>query len=154
MRLWSIDPVYLDQKGLCACWRESLLAKQVLQKKTEAYKNHPQLLRFKQKTDKINCINIYLLELYKEAKKRNYSFNFNKIFNKNNANANFYKTFMTVTNSQLAYEFKHLQKKLERRDVNKYQQNNELFIYADGKIKANPIFHIIKGDIESWEKIK
>ncbi|MEM3714836.1 MAG: pyrimidine dimer DNA glycosylase/endonuclease V [Nitrososphaeria archaeon] len=40
MRLWSIHPKYLDQKGLVACWREGLLAKKVLLGKVKGYKNH------------------------------------------------------------------------------------------------------------------
>jgi hypothetical protein len=47
MRLWSIHPKYLDAKGLVALWRETLLAKHVLEGKTKGYKNHPQLNRFK-----------------------------------------------------------------------------------------------------------
>jgi hypothetical protein len=47
MRLWSIRLDWLDPIGLVALWRESLLAKAVLEGKTIGYKNHPQLLRFK-----------------------------------------------------------------------------------------------------------
>ncbi|MEM2211610.1 MAG: pyrimidine dimer DNA glycosylase/endonuclease V [Nitrososphaerales archaeon] len=47
MRLWSIHPKYLDAKGLITLWRESLLAKKVLEGYTKGYINHPQLLRFK-----------------------------------------------------------------------------------------------------------
>src|SRR5215467_3185960 len=79
MRLWSIHPKYLDSKGLVALWRESLLAKNVLENKTKGYKNHPQLLRFKQARDPVNCINQYLFEIYNEAKRRNYSFDKKKI---------------------------------------------------------------------------
>jgi len=43
MRIWSIHPKYLDRKGLIACWRETLLAKNVLLEKTKGYKNHSQL---------------------------------------------------------------------------------------------------------------
>ncbi len=47
MRLWSLHPVYLDSKGLVALWREALLAKAVLKGETMGYKNHPQLIRFR-----------------------------------------------------------------------------------------------------------
>ncbi|MGC1390927.1 MAG: pyrimidine dimer DNA glycosylase/endonuclease V [Bacteroidales bacterium] len=47
MRIWSLHPEYLGGKGLVALWRESLLAKQVLEGKTNGYKNHSQLNRFK-----------------------------------------------------------------------------------------------------------
>jgi hypothetical protein len=41
MRIWSIHPKYLDAKGLVALWRETILAKNVLEEKTNGYKNHP-----------------------------------------------------------------------------------------------------------------
>ena len=47
MRIWSLHPKYLDTKGLVALWRETLLAKHVLEGKTKGYRNHPQLDRFK-----------------------------------------------------------------------------------------------------------
>ena len=48
MRLWTIHPKYLDVKGLVALWREGLLAQKVLSGKTKGYRNHPQLIRFKE----------------------------------------------------------------------------------------------------------
>ena len=59
MRLWSIHPKYLDTKGLVAVWRESLLAKKVLEGKTKGYKNHPQLIRFINSENAIELINTY-----------------------------------------------------------------------------------------------
>ena len=35
MRIWSLHPKYLDPKGLVALWRETLLAKHVLEGKTK-----------------------------------------------------------------------------------------------------------------------
>ena len=40
MRIWSLHPKYLDAKGIVALWRETLLAKHVLEGKTKGYKNH------------------------------------------------------------------------------------------------------------------
>ena len=57
MRLWSIHPKYLDTKGLAALWRESLLAKKVLQGKTKGYKRHPQLERFRGQKNPVASIN-------------------------------------------------------------------------------------------------
>lgn len=154
MRLWSIHPQYLDKLGLIACWREALLAKKVLQNKTKAYSHHPQLTRFNQQPDKINCIKSYLFELYKEAKRRNYNFDFDKICNR--SNANFFRTSMTVTDGQLAYEMQHLQKKLVKRDLGQFTANLYNVYDKNMKIKelkANPIFKVVKGKIESWEKI-
>jgi hypothetical protein len=56
MRLWSIHPKYLDTKGLVALWRETLLAKHVLEGKTKGYKNHPQLNRFKKSEKPLDAI--------------------------------------------------------------------------------------------------
>jgi hypothetical protein len=36
MRLWSLHPSYLDNKGLTALWREALLARKVLQGRTRS----------------------------------------------------------------------------------------------------------------------
>ena len=56
MRLWSIRLDWLDPIGLVALWRESLLAKAVLEGKTIGYKNHPQLFRFKSYSRPLNAI--------------------------------------------------------------------------------------------------
>ena len=74
MRIWSLHPKYLDAKGLVALWRETLLAKNVLEGKTKGYKNHPQLDRFKTAQEPINAINFYLKAVWLEAVARNYSF--------------------------------------------------------------------------------
>ena len=60
MRIWSVHPKYLDAKGIVALWRESLLAKNVLEGNTKGYKNHPQLIRFKSIEKPLEAINQYL----------------------------------------------------------------------------------------------
>jgi hypothetical protein len=67
MRIWSIHPKYLDTKGLVALWRETLLAKCVLEGKTKGYRNHPQLDRFKQADQPRDAIHHYLAVVYNEA---------------------------------------------------------------------------------------
>jgi hypothetical protein len=67
MRLWSLHPKYLDNKGLIALWREALLAQKVLMGKTRGYKNHPQLDRFKMTENPVNSINQYLKEVFQEV---------------------------------------------------------------------------------------
>jgi len=110
MRLWSISPEYLDTKGLVALWREALLAKKVLQGKTGGYKNHPQLLRFKNSSASIKYINTYLFYIYLEAKKRGYLFNKTK--------SRYYKLKkLKITSGQIRYEFNHLLKKLKKRCI-------------------------------------
>jgi pyrimidine dimer DNA glycosylase len=60
MRIWSLHPMYLDTKSLVALWRETLLAKHVLEGNTRGYKHHPQLIRFKNEKNSIQLINQYL----------------------------------------------------------------------------------------------
>ncbi|MDD3284005.1 MAG: pyrimidine dimer DNA glycosylase/endonuclease V [Patescibacteria group bacterium] len=143
MRLWSIHPKYLDKIGLVALWRESLLAKKVLEGKTKGYKNHPQLERFKKSKNSISSINQYLLYIIEEAKRRNYNFDVKKI--------QIPKKFETikVNSKQLEYEFNHLIKKLEKRSPDEIKK-----LKAIKKIEANSIFETIQGKIENWEKLK
>jgi hypothetical protein len=143
MRLWSLHPELLDTIGLIALWREALLAKKVLEGKTKGYKNHPQLERFKNTVNPINCINQFLSEIFYEAEKRGYNFNKNKI------NWNFKVVKIKVTSGQIEYEFEHLLNKLKKRDRKKYKEIKVL-----SSIKLNPVFKIVKGRIEKWEKLK
>lgn len=138
MRIWSIHPKYLDAKRLTAVWRETLLARAVLENKTQAYKNHSQLTRFKKQKNPKILINSYLYHIHQESIKRNY--NFNKKLLKNS----FTKKKIKVTIGQIKYELLHLKRKLKNPEHLK-------------KIKipeVNPIFKVTKGCIESWEKVK
>src|SRR3989339_1383733 len=115
MRIWSLHPKYLDTKGLVALWRETLLAKHVLEGKTKGYKNHPQLNRFKEAPAPLDCINQYLSVVYKEALRRGFNFAKDKI------KWEFKPTTLTVTTGQLYYEKEHLLNKLILRDKNLYE---------------------------------
>ena len=140
MRIWSIHPKYLDAKGLVALWRETLLAKHVLEGRTNGYKNHPQLNRFKEKERPLDCINQYLTEVYFEAKNREYNFNKGKIDWK------FESSTIKVTSGQMKFEIQHLLNKLKVRDIEKYYR-----LIKEQILEAHPIFDIVKGDIENWE---
>lgn len=141
MRIWSIHPKYLDSKGLVALWREALLAKHVLEGKTKGYINHPQLIRFKNSDDPEGCINHYLAFVYEEALSRGFHFNKEKI------DMNFNPGEIIVTRGQIAYEAKHLLKKLEIRDPKRFLQFSE-----ESEIRTHPLFKVKEGEIESWEK--
>jgi hypothetical protein len=141
MRLWSIHPQYLDRIGLIALWRETLLAKKVLLGETKGYKNHPQLKRFKTSDHPVLTINTYLFYIYEEAKNRNYNFNFSKVGEVD------LTIKIIITDKQLQYEFKHLLNKLEIRDQEKFKEIKNL------RIEAHPIFIIVKGKIEDWERV-
>jgi hypothetical protein len=143
MRIWSLHPKYLDTKGIVALWREALLAKHVLEGKTKGYTMHPQLDRFRRSNMPLNAINYYLSVVYKSAIERGYNFDKNKI------NWDFDVEKISVTSGQLAYEARHLLKKLEIRDPKKYEELKDLRIFD-----AHPVFDIIGGEIESWEKLQ
>lgn len=141
MRLWSLHPKYLDSKGLVALWRETLLAKHVLNGKTRGYKHHPQLNRFK--GIKIDSIDYYLSVIYNESLKRGYNFNKEKI------NWNFDKIKINVTQGQVEYEANHLLNKLKVREPKRHISLAKNIIFD-----VHPIFNVITGDIEDWEIIK
>ena len=140
MRLWSLHPKYLDSKGLVALWREGLLAQHVLAGKTKGYKNHPQLLRFKESQSPVSTIDHYLSFVYEEACQRGYNFNKQKL------DWGFKVSTLKVNSGQLTYEFHHLLNKLKVRDKERYAQLKE-----PKMVDCHPMFEVIKGEIEAWE---
>jgi hypothetical protein len=141
MRIWSLHPGYLDTKGLVALWREALLAKHVLEGKTKGYRNHPQLQRFKDSLNPEDSINQYLSCVYQEALKRGFNFDREKFRRVSSP------VKISVTDGQVEFEASHLLKKLKIRDMKKYKE-------LEGKklSVAHPVFTVIKGGKESWEK--
>lgn len=144
MRLWSINPQYLDTKGLLAAWREGLLAKKVLEGKTKGYINHPQLIRFKECPNSLLAINKYLINLYLESIKRGFNFDKSKIgsIEKND------KVIILVKTGQIKYEYELLKWKVKKRDKKKYEELKNV-----DKINLNSVFTSIDGEIEKWEKV-
>ncbi len=143
MRIWSVHPKYLDSKGLVALWRETLLAKKVLEGTTKGYKNHSQLVRFKVLADSNNAINYYLSELYAHSLERGYNFNKDKFCK------NICPVTMEVSDKQLAYEFEHLLRKLFVRDRQRFEELKSI-----RTIEPHPMFQVISGEIASWEVLK
>ena len=141
MRLWSLHPEYLDARGLVALWREGLLARKVLQHETKGYKNHPQLYRFNAHLQPRVAIDCYLRYVYEEAVKRGYHFDAGKIGHKQPCPK------IPLTKGQLRYELNHLKTKLKLRDPARYKK-----ILAVKKPRAHPLFKMIAGGIEMWEK--
>jgi len=136
MRLWSIHPKYLDNKGLVALWRESLLAKKVLMGNTKGYKNHPQLKRFKNEKDSLREIDAYLCFVLEEALKRGFNFDKSKVCKVKRYD------LIPVTSNQIDSEFNLLKKKLKKRSPKKY---NEL--KAIRKVFTHPLFKRVRGQI-------
>lgn len=143
MRLWTLHPQYLDVRGLTALWREALLAQKVLMGQTEGYKNHPQLLRFRQHPEPLGAIAAYLNGVHRESVLRGYRFDKQKIIAEPSVIG------IICTDGQLAYELAHLKEKLKQRDKKKYEEIREVRI-----AQANPMFSIIRGSTESWEVIR
>jgi hypothetical protein len=143
LRLWSIHPKYLDVVGLVALWRESLLAQKVLKEETKAYKNHPQLKRFRMHAHPQRAIAAYLMTVWQESKNRGCHFDKGKIGTTDTTKR------IPVTRGQLRYEFDRLRDKLRRRDPHRYQQ-----LQSVKELDCNPCFKVIEGEMEDWEKLK
>lgn len=140
MRLWSLHPRLLDSKGLVALWREALLARKVLEGKTKGYRNHPQLQRFKNYSEPIVAINSYLYFVFLEAENRGFNFSKDKIYE-----LEILERVIPVTTAQLEFELRHLTSKLKKRAPKHLEK-------LDTEIEANPVFYVVDGEIEPWEK--
>ncbi len=142
MRIWSLHPRYLDSQGLVALWREGLLAQKVLGGHTKGYKNHPQLVRFKEHANPMAAIAVYLREVYREACRRSFHFDSEKIFIVKGRLSK-----IMLTQGQLAFETEHLCKKLQKRNPKQCE-----IVCAIGKLKPHPLFKMIRGKSAVWEK--
>lgn len=116
------------------------------------YYNHPQLERFKGKD--LTYIILYLREIFKEGEKRGYKFRLDKI---KELPMTIKHPKLTVTTGQLEYELWLLQEKLKKRDIGQFAANLYNVYDKEMKIeelKPHPLFEIIGGEIEKWEKVK
>jgi len=141
MRLWSVHPKYLDGRGLVALWREALLAQAVLRGRTEGYRNHPQLQRFREQDSPVGAIADYLRCVHAEAERRGYSFAERKVARARATGV------IPVTRGQLKYEWKHLMAKLAVRDPKLRSCLRQL-----SRPQLHPSFRVVPGDVEMWEK--
>lgn len=141
MRLWTLHPRYLDARGLVALWREALLAQAVLAGRTRGYTRHPQLDRFREAPSPLNAIAVYLRVVHDEATKRSYDFDRTKIDKAGKAG------LIDATEGQLDYEWAHLEAKLRSRAPVWLAG-----LDAEGPREAHPLFRIVPGPVEPWEK--
>lgn len=173
MRIWSLHPSLLDRRALVACWRETLLAQKVLRGLTRGYTNHPQLIRFRAHPQPLEAVAAYLSGLADEADARGYSFNRELIgagedgagescadkADKNSANKaeNPYASvaLIPVALGQLEYELAFLRHKVAGRDPEWEHRLSER-LAARGRLAAcaHPLFEVVPGAIEPWEKTK
>ena len=141
MRLWTIHPRYLDPQGLVALWREALLAKAVLHGKTRGYKHHPQLARFRAHAAPRAAINAYLAAVHAEATARGYAFDRRKLGPRRRVAP------IAATSGQLAYEWKHLMKKLAGRNRPLHAQWRRT-----RRAECHPLFRRVHGPVAEWER--
>ncbi len=139
MRLWSLHPSLLDRAGLCALWREGLLAQKVLLGKTVGYRAHPQLRRFREAADPVGVMGAYLWAVVEEGRARGYRFDACKIVKKKRSAS------LRVTEGQLQFEIEHLRRKLQRRDPARAR------MLRGAEVRPHPILRVVPGSIEDWE---
>ena len=141
MRLWSLHPRYLDAKGLVALWREALLAQAVLRRRTQGYRHHPQLDRFKAHARPVTCVNAYLKGVHREAIRRGYAFDGTKV------GACDGRPTLYVSSGQVAHEWDHLLRKLSQRAPARYRELRSI-----RRPDPHPMFRLREGHIEPWER--
>jgi len=141
MRLWTVHPKYLDAAGLVALWREGLLARAVLSLQTRGYRSHPQLIRFRNHPRPIAAINAYLAAVYEEGKQRGYRFDGRKLAGSGTCEP------IPETDGQLAFEWGHLLNKLQRRQPGRME-----LLSAVSRPDAHPLFRIVSGPVQAWER--
>lgn len=175
MRIWSLHPSLLDRRALVACWRETLLAQKVLRGLTRGYTNHPQLIRFRAHPQPLEAVAAYLAGLADEADARGYSFNRALIgagehdagkdsTHENSASKNCADkaenpyasvALIPVALGQLEYELAFLQHKVAGRDPEWEHRLSERLAARGGLAAcAHPLFEVVPGAIEPWEKTK
>lgn len=119
------------------------MARAVLNGNTKGYTKHPQLDRFRGCADPSAAIDAYLAVVASEAAARGYRFDTSKI------DCNARCEPIRVSEGQIGFEGEHLKRKLMIRDAERYRK-----LIETGHIEPHPIFEVIKGDVELWERIK
>lgn len=145
MRLWSLHPRHLDRQGLTGCWRESLLAQAVLAGRTQGYRSHPQLERFRAQDAPLAAVGAYLDVLAEEATARGYRFDRTRIDEPPGDGTR--PARIPVHDGQLALEWEHLLAKLARRDPERWRCER-----LHSTPAPHPLFTVVPGAIASWER--
>lgn len=145
MRLWSLHPSALDRQGLTACWREGLLAQAVLAGGTRGYTRHPQLVRFRRQPEPSVAVAAYLHAVADEATARGYRFDTTRVGVPEGERTRATPR-IAVTQGQLDLEWRHLLRKLAVRSPDRYTAA------AVGGPSPHPLFVVVPGDVEPWER--
>jgi hypothetical protein len=97
--------------------------------------------RFKVHGRPENAIAGYLLGVWKESRRRGYHFDRSRIARGPSA------IRIPVTRGQLEYELSRLRGKLQQRDPERFAALGTV-----KKIQPHPVFSIVAGPVETWEK--
>lgn len=124
-------------------WREGLLARAVLRGATRGYRHHPQLARFRAARSPLRMLDTYLAVICDEATERGYRFDRSKLGRRGRS-----RMRLTVTRDQLELEWRHLLRKLRKRNPARYR-----LARAIEDPEPHPVFRVIAGPIEAWERI-
>jgi len=141
VRLWSIHPRHLDARGLVALWREGLLARAVLVGATTGHRHHPQLDRFRERTNPVSAIDCYLSRVFDEACDRRYEFDASKIRYRKCRHGS-----LVVASGQIEYEWAHLLTKLKVRDRLRWTGERQC------SPEPHPCFSVVGGPVANWER--
>lgn len=146
MRIWSLHPDQLDRQGLTACWREALLAQAVLLGRTAGYTRHPQLDRFRELADPAAGIGRYLTAIADDAARRGYRFDRGRIERSDP------EAVLTVTDGQVAHEWRHLLAKLDVRspDLATELRGQDA---AGSAPRLHPMMRLVPGPVAPWERV-
>jgi hypothetical protein len=80
MRVWTIHPKYLDDKGLGGVWMDALLVQKLVHGgECGNYRKHPQCQRWLKGPMERYLLSIYLIEVWLEAKMRGFDYKHEKI---------------------------------------------------------------------------
>lgn len=143
MRLWSLHPRHLDTRGLVALWREALLAQAVLQGRTQGYRHHPQLVRFRAQSSPAASIAEYLKAVHAESVRRGYRFDAGKIASGETTER---PRRIDVPQGQVDFEWDHLARKLEVRAP------DWLEAQRTASRRVHPLFRVVPGGVADWER--
>lgn len=146
VRLWSLHPRYLDRQALVAVWREALLAQRVVEDPGLGYGRHPQLERFRAQPDPKGAVARFLSVIADEADRRGYRFDRSRISVVDAGEPAVTET-IPVQEGQLAFEWRHLGRKLQHRSPEIWRQWQHL-----DRPDPHPLFRPVPGGIESWER--
>lgn len=100
--------------------------------------------RFRNHVNPQKAIANYLIEIWRESKRRGYKFDKTKIGKWDKTEK------IKVTRGQIEYEFNLLCEKLKKRDLPKYRK---LLSVKEKVIKCNQFFKLVEGQVEEWEKL-